>query len=358
MKIGDKDYLIKTPKEIKAVLDKHIIGQDDAKKVLSVAIYNHYKRITLGLRGGINIDKGNILLSGPTGCGKTSMIKLIAKILNVPCYVADSTSITQAGYVGDDVESVIVGLLRECNYDINLAQLGIVCLDEVDKLAKRNSNQNITRDVVGEGVQQALLKMVEGGIISVPPQGGRKHPEQSLVYVDTSNILFIGMGAFVGLDDIIRKRMYINSPRCQKIDFDNMKDVISDETAEVEDDLYKYATSDDYKAFGLIPEFVGRFPVMTYVNSLDEESLYDILTKPEDCIVEQYKTLFYVDGIELSFTTGALREIARVASEEKTGARALKGIMEKVMIDYMFECPGSEIKKLKIDKKYVERKLR
>lgn len=356
MIIGDTQYTIKTPRELKEELDKYIIGQDEAKKVLSVAIYNHYKRLTLGLLNHINIDKSNIILSGPTGCGKTSMIKIIAKMLNVPCYVADATSITQAGYVGDDVESVIVGLLRECNYDVNVAQFGIICLDEVDKLAKRNSNQNITRDVVGEGVQQALLKMLEGGIVGVPPNGGRKHPEQELVYVDTTNILFIGMGAFVGLDDIIYKR--INETNLgysrTKIDFTSEDNI--EENGNIEN-IYKYATPDDYKQFGMIPEFIGRFPILTYVDNLDEKALYDILIKPEDAIVTQYKVLFQADGVNLEFTQGALKEIAVYAKGSGTGARALRGILERVLIDYMYETPGTDTKEVKIDKKYVIKKL-
>lgn len=361
MIIGETQYTIKTPKELKEELDKYIIGQDETKKVLSVAIYNHYKRLTLGLINKVNIDKSNIILAGPTGCGKTSMIKIIAKMLNIPCYVADATSITQAGYVGDDVESVIVGLLRECNYDVNLAQYGIICLDEVDKLAKRNSNQNITRDVVGEGVQQAMLKMLEGGIIGVPPNGGRKHPEQELVYVDTTNILFIGMGAFVGLDSIIRDRIY-ESENLEytrtKIDFQYDDCAEAAQTDNSFENVYKYAIQEDYKQFGLIPEFIGRFPVLTYVDDLSESALYDILTKPENSIVSQYKTLFYADGIKLEFTTGALKEIAHYAKYGGTGARALKGIMEKVLMDYMYETPGTDIEKIKIDKKYVLKRLR
>lgn len=360
MIIGETQYTIKTPRELKEELDKYIIGQDEAKKVLSVAIYNHYKRLTLGLLNNIKIDKSNIILSGPTGCGKTSMIKIIAKMLNVPCYVADATSITQAGYVGDDVESVIVGLLRECNYDVNVAQFGIICLDEVDKLSKRNSNQNITRDVVGEGVQQALLKMLEGGIVGVPPNGGRKHPEQELVYVDTTNILFIGMGAFVGLDDIIRYRLYNNDVDKNRIKIDFSYDTEED-TPDCEDEktnIYKYAIQEDYKKFGMIPEFIGRFPILTYVNDLDEEALYDILVKPENSIIKQYKTLFLADGVELEFTKGALKEIAYIAKNSGTGARALRGILEDVLLEYMFDTPGTDVKHIKIDKKYVLKRLK
>lgn len=358
MEINSKMVSIKTPKQIKEELDKFIIGQDDAKKTLSVAIYNHYKRAFFQLKGKNNIEKSNIIISGPTGCGKSTMIKMIANMIGVPCYIADATSITQAGYVGDDVESILVGLLRECDYNIHKAEMGIVCLDEIDKLAKRNSNENITRDVVGEGVQQALLKMIEGGIVSVPPEGGRKHPEQELIYIDTTNILFIGTGAFVGLDNIVEKRMNAGNSNQQrkKIDF-NYKSSNENNRKEVSVNFYEYAEPEDYKKFGLIPEFIGRFPVLSYVNPLDENALAEILIKPENSIISQYKDLFAADGVKLEITPAAIKEIAKQAKEKGTGARALRGILEAVLLDYMFDTPGSGIEKVKIDKKTVIKKL-
>lgn len=357
MEIKSKMVTIKTPKQIKEELDKFIIGQDDAKKTLAVAIYNHYKRTFFKLKGNNNIEKSNIIISGPTGCGKSTMIKMIANMIGVPCYIADATSITQAGYVGDDVESILVGLLRECDYNIHKAEMGIVCLDEIDKLAKRNSNENITRDVVGEGVQQALLKMIEGGIVSVPPEGGRKHPEQELIYIDTTNILFIGTGAFVGLDDIVERRMNSwKGDTRKKIDF-NYPEISKSGQKEVRVNFYQYAEPTDYKKFGLIPEFIGRFPVLSYVDPLDETALAEILIKPENSIISQYKDLFLADGIKLEITPAAIKEIAKQAKEKGTGARALRGILEAVLIDYMFETPGSGVEKVKIDKKAVIKKL-
>lgn len=357
MEIKSKMVTIKTPKQIKEELDKFIIGQDDAKKTLAVAIYNHYKRTFFKLKGNNNIEKSNIIISGPTGCGKSTMIKMIANMIGVPCYIADATSITQAGYVGDDVESILVGLLRECDYNIHKAEMGIVCLDEIDKLAKRNSNENITRDVVGEGVQQALLKMIEGGIVSVPPEGGRKHPEQELIYIDTTNILFIGTGAFVGLDDIVERRMNSGKDNTRKkIDF-NYPEISKSGQKEVRVNFYQYAEPTDYKKFGLIPEFIGRFPVLSYVDPLDETALAEILIKPENSIISQYKDLFLADGIKLEITPAAIKEIAKQAKEKGTGARALRGILEAVLIDYMFETPGSGVEKVKIDKKAVIKKL-
>lgn len=357
MEIKSKMVTIKTPKQIKEELDKFIIGQDDAKKTLAVAIYNHYKRTFFKLKGNNNIEKSNIIISGPTGCGKSTMIKMIANMIGVPCYIADATSITQAGYVGDDVESILVGLLRECDYNIHKAEMGIVCLDEIDKLAKRNSNENITRDVVGEGVQQALLKMIEGGIVSVPPEGGRKHPEQELIYIDTTNILFIGTGAFVGLDDIVERRMNSwKGDTRKKIDF-NYPEISKSGQKEVRVNFYQYAEPTDYKKFGLIPEFIGRFPVLSYVDPLDETALAEILIKPENSIISQYKDLFLADGIKLEITPAAIKEIAKQAKEKGTGARALRGILEAVLIDYMFETPGSGVEKVKIDKKSVIKKL-
>ena len=351
MSIGENNYELPTPKEIKVYLDERIIGQDIAKEVLSVEIYNHYKRMIIRENLGITLDKGNILISGPTGCGKTSIIKAIAEKLNVPCYVADSTSITQAGYVGDDVESLLLGLLRSCNYNIKLAQYGIVVLDEVDKLAKSGANQHITRDVVGEGVQQALLKMVEGGIVGVPAHGGRKHPEQDLLYIDTTNILFIGLGAFNGLEDIIRDRINADVPKA-RIGF-----CAEDEHELCCKNFLFHATADDYKKFGMIPEFIGRFPILTFVDNLDSSDLKDILAKPKNSIISQFQLLFRVDGIDLQFTDGALTAIAKYASETHTGARGLRNAVSDILQDYMFNCPGSGLKSVKIDKKCVDKVL-
>lgn len=336
------------PHEIKEYLDRYIVGQDEAKKTLSVAIYNHYKKIFNNQFLDEKLDKSNIIIAGETGCGKTHIVKTIAKLLDVPCYIGNATSITESGYVGDDVESLLVGLLRECNYDINKAQNGIVFIDECDKLAKKGSGVSITRDVSGEGVQQALLKIVEGSMVGVQPMGGRKHPEQSLLYIDTTNILFIASGAFEGIEDIIRHRMGGN-----KIGFttDNNKKSINDEN------IIDYITQQDLRDYGFIPEFVGRFPVITNVNKLTEKDLVRILTEPKNSIVSQYVKLFSLDGCELTFEKAALSEIANAALSLKTGARGLRTIMETVMMDYMFETPKWGKTSLKITKKIVKEKL-
>lgn len=340
--------VILRPHEIKEYLDKYIIGQDEAKKTLSVAIYNHYKKIFNNQFSDEKLDKSNIIIAGDTGCGKTHIVKTIAKLLDVPCYIGNATSITESGYVGDDVESLLVGLLRECDYDINRAQNGIVFIDECDKLAKKGSGVSITRDVSGEGVQQALLKIVEGSMVGVQPMGGRKHPEQSLLYIDTTNILFIASGAFEGIEDIIRHRMGGN-----KIGFttDNSKKTVNDEN------IIDYITQQDLRDYGFIPEFVGRFPVITNVNKLTEKDLVRILTEPKNSIVSQYVKLFSLDGCELTFEKTALSEIANAALALKTGARGLRTIMETVMMDFMFDTPKWGKTSLKITKKIVKEKL-
>ena len=335
------------PHEIKECLDRHVIGQDEAKKVLSVAIYNHYKRLFVNISDEANsIDKSNILLLGQTGCGKTLLIKTIARYMNIPYYIADATTLTEAGYVGDDVENILVGLLRATDYNIPRAEMGIVFIDECDKIAKKNANASITRDVSGEGVQQALLKIVEGNVVGVPPQGGRKHPEQKLLYMNTKNILFIASGAFDGIENIIKRRVGGN-----EIGFNTNKDLKSD------DEYIKYVNSQDLKSFGLIPELVGRFPIVTYVNKLNQNDLVRILTEPENSIISQYKMLLNLDGANLSFTNDALVEIAKFANDLKIGARGLKSIIESIMTDYMFEVPKNNIKNIEINKNIVIDKI-
>lgn len=319
------------PDEIKSYLDQYIIGQEEAKKVLSVAVYNHYKKIIHRSESttGTEIDKSNVLICGPTGAGKTMIIKTIAKMLNVGCYVQDSSKVTASGYVGSDVEECLVGLLRTCDYNIQKAQMSIVVFDEVDKIAKKDAGPSITRDVSGECVQQALLKMVEGDIVGVPPTGGRKHPEQQLLYVDTTNILFIGIGAFVGLDTIIKRRMGTN-----KIGFTAERDNGAKEEA-----YYKYATPQDLRDYGFIPEFVGRFPIISSVEKLSIDALTTILKEPKNSLVKQYTELLAMDGVQLIFEDEAVKEIATKAYDLDTGARGLRSIMEKVMMDIMYDAP-------------------
>ena len=323
---------LKRPDQIKAYLDKHVVGQEEAKRTLSVAVYNHYKRILHkhDPERGADVEKSNILLLGPTGCGKTMLVKTIANMLGVPFYIGSATSITASGYVGDDVESLLSGLLMNCDYDVEKAETGIVFIDEVDKIAKREAGVSVTRDVSGECVQQGLLKMVEGHRMGVQPQGGRKHPEQPLIYLDTTDILFIGSGAFVGLDGIVERRTGRDKNR---IGFGN--------GAAAQDGSNPYAdvTAQDLREFGLIPEFVGRFPVVTYVDPLDSAALENILTKPKNNLVSQYTELFREDGITLTFEPGAISAAAQRATDLGTGARGLRSIMEKAMRDLMFAAP-------------------
>ncbi len=344
------------PDQIKDFLDKYIIGQDEAKKVLSVAVYNHYKRIinndNLSTTGGDELEKSNIVLLGDTGCGKTYMIKTIAKLLDVPCYIQDCTKITESGYVGSDVEDCLVGLLRACNYNMFKAERGIVILDECDKLAKQEAGPSITRDVGGCGVQQSLLKIVEGDTVGVPPMGGRKHPEQPLLYVNTTNILFIACGAFVGLKEIIEKRLGLGG----KIGY------CSDGTSQLPQSPLCYATPHDMREFGMIPEFVGRFPVITSVNPLTEDDLMTILVKPKNSLVNQYTRMLSFDKLKLTIQKEALRTIAHYAVRLGTGARGLRSIMETVMMDTMYSAPAlesgsavlitSDIVKERMEKKY------
>ena len=329
---------LKRPDQIKAYLDKHVVGQEEAKKTLSVAVYNHYKRVLHkdDPERGADVEKSNILLLGPTGCGKTMLVKTIAKMLGVPFYIGNATSITASGYVGDDVESLLSGLLMNCDYNVEKARTGIIFIDEVDKIAKREAGVSITRDVSGECVQQGLLKMVEGHRMGVQPQGGRKHPEQPLIYLDTSDILFIGAGAFVGLDGIIERRTGRDRDR---IGFGNAAG-----RAEGGNPLAD-VTAQDLRDFGLIPEFVGRFPVVTHVDPLDKAALESILTKPKNNLVSQYAELFREDGITLTFEPEAVSAAAQLAMDTGTGARGLRSILEKAMRDLMFSAPKAAFMK-------------
>lgn len=341
----------KNPFEIKTFLDQYVIGQDEAKKTLAVAVYNHYKRLLSKHANDINdveIDKSNILLIGETGTGKTLMAKTIARLLDVPFCIADATVITESGYVGEDVETILTRLLQAANGDVKAAERGIVYLDEVDKIARRGDNASITRDVSGEGVQQGLLKLLEGSLVYVPPQGGRKHPEQNMIPVDTSNILFICGGAFSGLEKVVEKRMNKNS-----IGFNS-----STQKESSNEHPFSYVSPADLRNFGLIPELIGRMPVITHVEPLDKKALKEILTKPKNALVKQYVKLFEMESVKLHFTQGALEEIASKTIELELGARGLRSLMEKVMKDLFFEIPGSSQKgDITIDKSYVNMKL-
>ena len=342
------EMTLKTPQEIKEFLDQYVIGQDFTKKILSVAVYNHYKRLQQpNADDEVEIQKSNVIMVGETGTGKTLVARTIAKMLNVPIAIVDATVLTEAGYVGEDVESILTRLLQAADYDVEKAERGIVFIDEIDKIARKSDNPSITRDVSGEGVQQALLKLLEGSVVNVPPKGGRKHPDQKYIEVNTEHILFIAGGAFDGIERVISKRLNM-----QAVGYNSSKNTQVDRK-----NLVQYIIPKDLKDFGLIPEIIGRLPVLTYMNPLDKHTLRMILTEPKNAIIKQYKKLFEMDGIKFDIKEEALDFIVEKALEYKLGARGLRSLCENILTDAMFELPSSNVKKLVVTKQYAEEKL-
>ena len=342
------ELTLKTPQEIKHFLDQYVIGQDFTKKILSVAVYNHYKRLNQpNIDDEVEIQKSNVIMVGETGTGKTLVARTIAKMLNVPIAIVDATVLTEAGYVGEDVESILSRLLQAADYDVTKAERGIVFIDEIDKIARKSDNPSITRDVSGEGVQQALLKLLEGSVVNVPPKGGRKHPDQKYIEVNTEHILFIAGGAFDGIERVISKRLNM-----QAVGYNSSKNTQIDRK-----NLVQYIIPKDLKDFGLIPEIIGRLPVLTYMNPLDKQTLRMILTEPKNAIIKQYKKLFEMDGIHFEITEGALDFIVDKALEYKLGARGLRSLCENILTDAMFELPNTSVKNLTVTKEYAEDKL-